>query len=283
MTLELFGVFYNRENELNGLNKVKGLMFSVLQAIQKIKNREAGTIKKNMFADIERDYIAFEMIDLKYSTKKLDENKLIDMEEEFYELNKTTNDLKPVRVSLVKKIADPELDETIFRLTIVNLLTPLSIPLLSALIPTYPLLQAILLLVFFGSHLIYNVVSSEYIFQIMPIKKKLLWAIYGVNLFLLVIVATLAFDNLKPFIALSTLKFLSRLYMIFNIIYWALNLTFIGIKFKEYALMNLKMEEEGFAVEKSEEIEHLVKQSLSISGNNESKISNLAHRLKNKQ
>lgn len=133
-------MFYNRQSEISGLNKAKALMFTVLQAIQKIKNKEAGTIKKNMFAEVERDFIGFEMVDLKYSTKKMDEKKLISLEEEFYELNKQTGELKPVRVSLVKKIADPELDNVIFRMTFVNVVTPLSVSVIVALFPTYPLL-----------------------------------------------------------------------------------------------------------------------------------------------
>lgn len=140
MIFELLGVFYNRQSEISGLNKAKALMFTVLQAIQKIKNKEAGTIKKNMFAEVERDFIGFEMVDLKYSTKKMDEKKLISLEEEFYELNKQTGELKPVRVSLVKKIADPELDNVIFRMTFVNVVTPLSVSVVVALFPTYPLL-----------------------------------------------------------------------------------------------------------------------------------------------
>lgn len=93
----------------------------------------------------------------------------------------------------------------------------------------------------------------------LPAKKPIIFAIYGVNLFLLVIVATLAFDNLKPFITLATLKFLSRVFMIFSMVFWALCLAFIGLKFREVTLMNLKMEEEGYEPDQSEEIENLVK------------------------
>jgi len=81
----------------------------------------------------------------------MDHDRLITMDEEYYELDTDTGDLRPVRASLIKKIADPELDTTVFGLTAINLFYPLSMTLVVALLTTYPLVQIILLLVFFGT------------------------------------------------------------------------------------------------------------------------------------
>ena len=37
--VEIFGVYFNRVNEINGLKNSKGLMFAVILAIQKIKDK----------------------------------------------------------------------------------------------------------------------------------------------------------------------------------------------------------------------------------------------------
>jgi putative Mn2+ efflux pump MntP len=187
-----------------------------------------------------------------------------------------------VRISLVKKIADPELDDVIFRMTFVNMMSPLSIAVVVALLPTYPLIQSIILLVIFGSQLIYNVVHHEYIFIILKPKNPIIFAIYSVNVFLLLLVSTFAFDNLKPFITLATLKFISRFYMILSIMYWGLILAFIGIKFREVVLYNQEHGVSDMLEDKSEEIENLVKKSLSMSANN-SKFGGLMNRLKQKE
>lgn len=125
--------------------------------------------------------------------------------------------------------------------------------------------------------------SSEYIWAVLPWKIPLIFSIYGVNLFLLVIASTLAFDNLKPFVALGTLKFLSRVYMVFSIVFWGLEILFIGVKLREVILVKNRMQEEGFDEKESEDIENLVKQSLSVNESSHSKLSNLASRLKNKK
>jgi hypothetical protein len=140
MLLELLGVFYNREKEINGLTESKTLLFSLLKAIQKIKTSQNHSIKQNIFGDVERDHIAWEMINLKFSTKKMDQNKLISLEEEFFELDEANGGLKSVRATLVKKIADPELDLVIFRLTFINLVAPLVITIVVALLPTHPVI-----------------------------------------------------------------------------------------------------------------------------------------------
>lgn len=213
----------------------------------------------------------------------MDLDRLITMEEEFYELDADSGDLKPVRASLIKKIADPELDKTVFGLTAVNIFYPLSMTLIVALLTSYPLVQIILLLVFFGTQLIYNLIHRNYILSILKPKLVAYFAMLVLNLFLLALVATLSFDNLMPFVRLSTLKFLSRVYMVFSMLFIMASFGFIGMKFKEIQLSSEMQPEESFNDLESEEVQDLVKHSINMNMNTEKKMSGFVERLRSQR
>ena len=110
-----------------------------------------------------------------------------------------------------------------------------------------------------------------------------MFAMLIINLFLLALVATLSFDNLMPFIRLSTLKFLSRVYMVFSTIFIMASFGLIGIKFKEIQLYAEKQPEESFNDLESEEVQDLVKHSINMNMNTEKKISGFVERLRSQR
>ena len=155
--------------------------------------------------------------------------------------------------------------------------------LIVALLTTYPLVQIILLLIFFGTQLIYNLVHRSYFISILKPKVVAYFTMLVLNLFLLALVATLSFDNLMPFLRLSTLKFLSRVYMVFSMLFIMASFGFIGMKFKEIQLSAEMQPEESFNDLESEEVQDLVKHSINMNMNSEKKLSGFMERLRSQR
>lgn len=257
--MEIFGVYFHREDELLRLERSKYLMNSILSAVRRSRNKgkdSEETFKKSMFSWVERDFIGFDLVGLKQASEKKKEEKIIQREDEYYEFNENQEKLNPVKVSLVKKIADPEIDEMSINLTFRVIFAWFLFSLLIALIPSWSLFQSLITFILFLTVFISLLKNASYIESFNNVKRVLIIISYGVLVAFSFLIFVLAFDNLSPFIGISGLRSLTNFFIAFYFLFWIIQVAIIGTRFRE-----IREIDEEVVAKSEEEVEKLVKDS----------------------